>query len=108
MDFKSDTKIESRIKYLYYFISLLLCGFLILLSNRIIGDLDGTATAPVIENFENKPLIDSINAQKEKSQQVSSGIYNRKQEIQNALDLANGAYNNEKESFDNWIKTRKT
>jgi predicted RNA-binding Zn-ribbon protein involved in translation (DUF1610 family) len=108
MDFKSDAKIENTIKYLYYFISVLLCGFLILLSNRIIGDLDETTTAPVVENFENKAMLDSISVQRIALQGQISEVENRKQQVQSSLDLANGTYRNEKESFDNWLKTRKT
>ncbi|MBC7912917.1 MAG: hypothetical protein H7Y07_02235, partial [Pyrinomonadaceae bacterium] len=53
----NSKKLESTSRIVYYSISIILCVFLILLSNRIIDDLDTAAVRPEIQTFENNAVF---------------------------------------------------
>ncbi|PCI00384.1 MAG: hypothetical protein COB81_08955 [Flavobacteriaceae bacterium] len=104
----NNKKLEKTSKYLNYFIALVLCGFLISLSGKLMDDVDEWKERPQITSFEDldliakeKGLIDKIDAEIDlKREQQTS--------IQNTLNIANNKYTNAKESFDNWLAARKT
>ena len=60
MEFKNDQKVESTIRFVYYFISAILCLFLILLTDKILDDLGSSLTRPTQQALENKNLQDSL------------------------------------------------
>ncbi len=104
----NSKKLERTSRIVYYSISTILCMFLILLSNKIIDDLDTTIVRPEIENLKNKGLmtdlynkIGTLNIEKE-------NLYAKKENITKTIEAANENYTNEKQSFDNWVQTRKT
>lgn len=104
----NSKKLERTSKIIYYAISAILCLFLILLSNRIIYDLDTTTAEPEIEHFENKTVMLDL---EKKSDLISNEIENLKSKqsaIEKTIATAKENYINEKQSFDNWLQTRKT
>jgi hypothetical protein len=107
MEFRNDKKIESTIKYVYYFISGVLCVFLILLTGRILDDLGGSVSYPSAEQFENKTFLDSI-ARVQNGLNAQAERYETKEtQLRKAADLAEKNYQDAKASFDNWLEARK-
>ncbi|PCH77015.1 MAG: hypothetical protein COB98_04655 [Flavobacteriaceae bacterium] len=104
----NNKKLEKTSKFINYLIAIVLCGFLIALSGKLMDDVDHWKERPQLESFENlnlitkeKGLISKIDAEIDlKSEQQNS--------IQNTLNIANNKYSNAKKSFDNWLAARKT
>lgn len=107
MDF-NNKKLEKTSKLINYTISILLCGFLISLSGKVIDDIDDWKAQPVSEQFENKELLDSTNAQIEKINEELNQKFEQKSNIENTKRIAESNYDNAKNSFDNWLAARKT
>ncbi|MGV8880394.1 MAG: hypothetical protein ACOH2A_15355 [Sphingobacteriaceae bacterium] len=104
----NSKKLEQTSKLVYYSISIILCLFLILLSGKIIDDLNSATLRPEVASFENKPVLSKLN---EKIQALNVDIENvsaKKSLIEKTIATAKDNYNNEKKSFDNWVQTRKT
>jgi predicted RNA-binding Zn-ribbon protein involved in translation (DUF1610 family) len=107
MDFNSK-KLEKTSKLIYYSISVILCLFLILLCNKIIDDIDNATTRPIIENFEKRAIFLELNG-KEKSLDLQfDNLNSQKTIIEKTIATAKENYLGEKQSFDNWVQTRKT
>jgi predicted RNA-binding Zn-ribbon protein involved in translation (DUF1610 family) len=107
MDLNSK-KLEKRSRLIYYSISLILCSFLILLCNKIIDDIDNATTKPSIEIFENKTSLAQLSTTSNRLNVQSEGLYSQKVLIAKTIKTAKENYFNEKQSFDNWVETRKT
>jgi len=104
----NSKKLERLSRIVYYSISAILCLFLILLSNKLIGDLGGLTQRPELKHFENKSVLsrfvknhDALNAEIE-------NLNAKKETIGKTITAAKSNYANEKQSFDNWIQTRRT
>jgi predicted RNA-binding Zn-ribbon protein involved in translation (DUF1610 family) len=104
----NSKKLESTSRIIYYSISLILCLFLILLSNRIIDDLDRTSKRPDIENFEDKSALHNLDRQTLKLNSELENLVTKKATVEKTIATARDNYKNEKHSFDNWVETRKT
>ncbi len=104
----NSKKLEQTSKLIYYSISVILCLFLILLSNRIIDDLDETTSMPVVESFENKEIIANLNKKVNKTDSDIDKAVAKRSSLEKTIALAKENYTNEKQSFDNWLLTRKT
>jgi len=104
----NSKKLEKTSRIVHYSVSTILCLFLILLSNKIIGDLDSTTKSPETENFENKTVIVSLENKSNKETALQDNLNVKKTTIQKAISTAKENYTNEKQSFDNWVQTRKT
>jgi hypothetical protein len=104
----SSKKLARTSKIIYFAISLLLCGFLILLTNKIMSDIERITTSPQITDFENKELAASIQKLLVHVDDTIKTFENSKSQIEKAEAIALSSYSNEKESFDNWISARKT
>jgi hypothetical protein len=107
MDVNSK-KLARTSKFIYFCISLTLCIFLILLAGKIIRDLDSMFKPPHIENFEDAQALAGLNVQNRKFDSETDVLDSKKYAIEKAMRLARDKYQNEKESFNNWIETRKT
>jgi predicted RNA-binding Zn-ribbon protein involved in translation (DUF1610 family) len=107
MDLASK-KLERASKFLYFLISLILCVFLILLSGKIIRDLNHAVKYPLIDSFEDKTALAELNAEIDKYSQEIENLNLKKETIEKTMRAARNNYQNEKESFENWLKTRKT
>ncbi|MBL7993754.1 hypothetical protein JNM05_00140 [bacterium] len=104
----NSKKLERTSRIVHYSISTILALFLILLSNRIIDDLDTAATRPETANFEDHAKLADLN---NKISDIKIDIENlsaKKSTIERTIAAAKENYANEKQSFDNWVQTRKT
>jgi len=104
----NNKKLEKTSKFINYFIAIVLCGFLISLSAKLMDDVDQWKERPQLEAFEN---LDLIAKEKQLIKNIDADIDVKREQqksIQNTLNIANNNYENAKESFDNWLAARKT
>ena len=106
MEFNSK-KLERTSKIVYTLISLVLCVFLIALSENIIGDLDPASQRPELESFVSQKR-GALEEQKNALEAEAGTLQNKNESIEQTIATARENYDNEKQSFENWIKTRKT
>ena len=104
----NSKKLERTSRIVYYSISTILCIFLILLSNRIIVDLDNTTNRPYPVDFENKSLLAELDKQIDVQNEEFDNLSSKKETIIKTIETAKANHANEKQSFDNWLQTRKT
>jgi hypothetical protein len=104
----NSKKLERTSRIVYYSISTILCIFLILLSSRIIGDLDNTTSYPYSEDFENKPVLTKLEKNYKIQNAELDNLHSKKETIEKTIEMAKDNHANEKQSFDNWLQTRKT
>jgi predicted RNA-binding Zn-ribbon protein involved in translation (DUF1610 family) len=104
----NSKKLERTSRIVYYSISIILCLFLILLSNKIIDDLDTTTVIPEISSFENKLVMTDLRKKTDAFTVEIENINTKKATIEKTIATAKENYTNEKQSFDNWVQTRKT
>ncbi|MDR1941352.1 MAG: hypothetical protein LBQ47_03415 [Endomicrobium sp.] len=107
MDVNSK-KLERTSKFVNFVISLTLCIFLILLSGKIIGDLNRAVKSPDMDDFKDLVLLSQLNAQSAKYSSEIEALDQKKETIERGMRVARDNYKNEKESFENWLKTRRT
>lgn len=99
--------LERTTKVVYTLISLVLCVFLIALSSKIIDDLDPSAQRPEPESFVSRKH-NALEAQQAAIDAEVQALQDKNERIEQTIATARENYNNEKQSFENWIKTRKT
>jgi hypothetical protein len=104
----NSKKLERTSKIVYYSISVILCIFLILLSNRIIDDLDTATVRPEVTSFENKSVLPELQEKVEALNLELEKANSGETVIRQTMSTARENYTNEKQSFDNWVQTRKT
>jgi len=104
----NSKKLERTSRMVNYSISTILCVFLILLSNRIIGDLDSTTRRPYSEDFEDKTTLAALDKEMEQQDAELENLNSKKETVEKTISTAKENYANEKQSFDNWLQTRKT
>jgi hypothetical protein len=104
----NSKKLERTSRIVYYSISTILCIFLILLSNRIIGDLDSTTSRPYSADFENKSVLAELDKNVEVQNAELDNLRSKKETVEKTIATAKENHANEKQSFDNWLQTRKT
>ncbi len=104
----NSKKLRRRTRFLYYSISTILALFLIMLSNKIISDLDSTVLIPSKKQFENSDLLSNYYNEKQQIQLEIGNLDEKKETIETTIERAKLNYKNEKQSFDNWLQTRKT
>jgi hypothetical protein len=78
------------------------------LSNRIIGDLDSTAKMPYSEDFEDKSAIAVLDSEIEKLNLELENLRSKEATVEKTIATAKDNHANEKQSFDNWLETRRT
>lgn len=104
----NSKKLERTSRIVSYSISSLLCLFLILLSNNIIDDLADTTTMPSFENFEDRSVLNNLDRDNENQNFELENLNSKRETIEKTITTARENYANEKQSFDNWLQTRKT
>ena len=104
----NSKKLERTSRMVNYSISTILCVFLILLSNRIIGDLDNTTRRPWSEDFEDETALAVFEEEMEQQDAELENLNSKKETVEKTITTAKENYANEKQSFDNWLQTRKT
>ena len=104
----NSKKLEKTSRLVYYSISTILCLFLILHSNNIIDDLDNVVQSPTIEKFEDKNSVLKFQSDINKNKALLENLNSKKATIEKTISAAKENYQAEKQSFDNWVQTRKT
>lgn len=104
----NQKKLERTSKIIYYTISTLLCAFLILLSFNVLDDIDTWATHPDMEAYQDKITLSRLQKEIEINTAKVQDIETKKSTITKTLDIAQQNYQNEKQSYDNWLEARKT
>ena len=104
----NNKKLERTSKFINYVIAIVLCGFLIMLSGRIIDDVDEWKERPTVAQFEDKALLEK---QRDKRSELN-GLLTKKEEqlssVRSTIKVVKSNYKNAKESYDNWLAARKT
>ena len=103
----NNKKLEKTSKLINYIIAIVLCGFLIALSGKLIDDVDEWKEKPTVEEFQNKSLLDTKDAEIEEIDAEIDLNIQKRVSIENTIKIVNSNYNNAKKSFDNWLETRK-
>lgn len=104
----NSKKLEKISRIVHYSVSIILCFFLVLLSGKIIGDLDSTTKSPETENFENKTVVANLERENSKETAIQENLKAQETSIQKAISTAKENYTNGKQSFDSWVQARKT
>ncbi|PWH85161.1 Rad50 family protein [Brumimicrobium oceani] len=104
----NNKKLEKTSKLINYLIAIVLCGFLISLSGKLIDDVDEWEERPNVEEFQNHDFLEDKEAELLKIDAQIEIKDQKRSSIQNTLRIVNGNYANAKKSFDNWLKARKT
>lgn len=107
MDINSK-KLEKTSRLIYYSISIILCLFLVLLCNKIIDDIDSTSRRPLMESFENKAKLSQLTTKQNALNLQIENLSAQRSLIEKTIKTAEENYTSEKQSFDNWVQTRKT
>ena len=100
-------KLERTTRVVYTLISLILCVFLVALSDKIIDDLDPSTQRPERESFISQKH-GALDEQKDAIESEVGALQDKNERIEQTIATARENYDNEKQSFENWIKTRKT
>lgn len=104
----NNKKLEKTSKLINYIIAIVLCGFLISLSGKLLDDVDEWKERPTVEEFQNKELLEENNSEIEKIDAKIDFKAEKKLSINNTIKVVNSNYDNAKKSFDNWLEARKT
>lgn len=101
-------KLQRTSRIVYFIISVTLCIFLILLSSKIIGDLDETVYEPEYDSFKNATAVSRLENEIDGYRSEINQLESKQATIDRTIATARENYQNEKQSFDNWLQTRKT
>lgn len=104
----NDKKFTRTRKLVNSLIVIALATFLILLGNRIVGDLDISVKYPDREDYVDKELEAKLNKEETVLNQQIDGLSESKRNVERMIATAQANKDAEQESFDNWIKTRGT
>jgi predicted RNA-binding Zn-ribbon protein involved in translation (DUF1610 family) len=104
----NNKKLEKTSKLINYIIAIVLCGFLISLSGKLIDDVDEWKERPRVEEFQNTELLEKKESEIEKIDIKIELKEEKKSSIENTIKVVNNNYDNAKKSFDNWLEARKT
>jgi hypothetical protein len=104
----NNKKLEKTSKLINYIIAIVLCGFLISLSGKLIDDVDEWKERPTVEQFQNADFLTLKNFEIEKIDLKINLKGEKKSSIENTIKVVNSNYVNAKKSFDNWLEARKT
>lgn len=102
----NNKKLEKTSKLINFIISAALCGFLILLSAKFIGDIDDWKEPPSIETFQNRVLIEKNDSLIGLIDEKIDVEYVKQNNIETNINIAESDYTNAKQSFDNWLDAR--
>ncbi len=104
----NNKKLEKTSKFINYFIAIVLCGFLISLSAKLMDDVEDWKERPQLETFENVDLIAKENKVIAEINVKIDSKNEQKKRLINTIDIAKSNYINAKKSYDNWLAARKT
>ncbi len=104
----NNKKLEKTSKLINYTIAIVLCGFLISLSGKLLDDVDEWKERPTVESFEDETLLAARYAEIAAVNTKINLKVEKKTTIENTIKVVNNNYTNAKKSFDNWLEARKT
>lgn len=104
----NNKKLEKTSKLINYIIAIVLCGFLISLSGKLMNDVDEWKERPRVEEFQNTELLETKESEIEKIDVKIELKEEKKSSVENTIKVVNNNYDNAKKSFDNWLEARKT
>ena len=104
----NNKKLEKTSIIINYTIAVLLCGFLVLITDLLIDDIDDWKERPPIEQFQNVDFLQKQEISIEKLNEEIRPIEDNKSRVERTIKIAKNNYVNEKKSFDNWLEARKT
>jgi len=104
----NNKKLKRTSTFINRIISIILCIFLIGLTSTILDDLDPYDSRPQSEDFLNENKIDAYQFKIDSVNVFITQKVDKIEQINISLDLAKIQHQNAQESFNNWIKTRKT
>jgi len=104
----NNKKLEKTSKLINYIIALVLCGFLISLSSRLMDDVDDWKERPSLEDFQDHSFIAKQNAEIAKIDEKIAIKNEKKTSVETTLSIVKSNYNDAKKSYDNWLQARIT
>ena len=104
----SSRKFERLSKLLLWIIAIILALFLIFLGNKILSDIDNWYKDPEYSQFENHAALSKIEALSDSLDKKGEIIDEKKDILYRSLEIAERKYDSEKNSFEDWVETRKT
>ena len=104
----NNKRLEKTSKLINYIIAIVLCGFLISLSGKLIDDVDQWEERPTVEEFENKELIEANQVEVDSLEEKIRIKRDKIESIESTIQIARNNYDDAKSSYDNWLAARKT
>lgn len=104
----NNKRLEKTSLIINYTVSLVLCGFLILLSGLLIDDVDEWKEQPSIQQFQNAELLTGKRTEIAQLDVKIDSIMEKKHGIERTIKIAKNNYHNAKKSYDNWLEARRT
>ena len=90
-----------------WLIAIIFASFLIGLGGAIIGDLPQVEKNYTIDDFLDKPTAETMRANLREAGRIRTDLYDASNQAQVKLTAASNNYNSAKDTFNNWIATRK-
>jgi len=102
----NNKKLEKTSKLINIIISTVLCIFLIMLSSKVIGDVDNWEDYPNIEEFQDNVAMHKNDSLIQIIVKEDAKINNKLATVNMALTNAESIYTTTKQSFDTWLSAR--
>lgn len=96
---------EQMFTLVMWLIAVLFAAFLTGLGGKIIGDLPKVGNAPELAEYYS-PELKQVQAQREQLERNNTQVRTELEQAQMNLTQAQKRYDEEKQKFDNWVKTR--
>lgn len=106
--FKSARVPERLFRVMMWVVSFIFAGFLIGLGSTILADLPKTGQILGIEQFADRAALERANEVLRNADNDLRPITDARERAQLELDATSGAYRAERETFSNWLATRRT
>lgn len=103
---QSRRRTEKWFNRLLWIIAVIFAGFLIGLGGKVIGDLPLMSEPLVLESFYQEPQYTKTNDQLREKIRERNDLSNQAELLQESISLEKSTYKNERETFENWLKTR--
>lgn len=103
---RSRRRTEKWFNRLLWLIAIIFAAFLIGLGGKIIGDLPLMSQPLSLESFYEEPLYSETKAIIQEKNDTRNALAIEGEKIYEARELAKATYQNERDVFENWLKTR--
>lgn len=104
----NDKKLKRTSKIISWAIAIVLSIFLILLSNTIIYDMDSSVPSPFFNEYRNDVEDKKLEQERTVLRNQVDALETHQSNIRKMINVARENKENEQQSFDNWVITRKT